>query len=84
MMDVFQRSMDTSDPLISSISIKKRAARHKKNPLPRDVIELLETPHYNFPINVQSLSNDYSFHDDSDSEIDDINPYAFELDVENN
>lgn len=85
MMDVFQRSMDSSDPLISSICIMKRAAEHKKQSLPPDVIGLLETPHNIVPNNVQSSSNDYSFDDDSDdSESDEINPFSFELAVENN
>ncbi|XP_032311682.1 uncharacterized protein LOC116656346 isoform X2 [Drosophila ananassae] len=81
------RSMDSSDPLISSMGIKKRTARHKKQPLPQDVIELLEAPHHIVQSNTKSFVNNESFNDllddSDDSESNEINPFSFELAVEN-
>lgn len=82
MLDVFQRSIDSSDPLISSIHIKKRVDRQKKRTLPREVIDLLEAPHNVTSNNLQSSSNDFSSDDDSES--DDISPFSFELPTEEN
>lgn len=39
--DVFLRSMETSDPLISMVSAKKRREAHKTQPLPAEVQQLL-------------------------------------------
>ncbi|XP_044573606.1 uncharacterized protein LOC123257740 [Drosophila ananassae] len=90
LMDVFHRSMDSSDPLISSMGIKKRTARHKKQPLPQDVIELLEAPHHIVQSNTKSFVNNESLNDllddsddSDDSESNEINPFSFELAVEN-
>lgn len=40
--DIFNRSMDTSDPLISSTYIKKRLQHRKRLQLPKEVIDLLQ------------------------------------------
>jgi len=42
--DVFHRAIDTSDPLVSSIGLESRVKRHKKEPLPSEVLQLLECP----------------------------------------
>jgi len=43
--DVFNRSMDTSDPLLSSTYLKERPNTIKKKTIPAEVISLLQAPH---------------------------------------
>lgn len=42
--DVFNRAMDSSDPLLSSLCSKERQNRNKRKSLPAEVIALLESP----------------------------------------
>lgn len=42
--DVFNRAMDTSDPIISSINMQKRASQQHKVNLPSEVINMLLQP----------------------------------------
>lgn len=42
--DVFNRAMDSSDPLLSTLSSKERQNRNKRKSLPAEVIALLESP----------------------------------------
>ena len=42
--DVFNRAMDTSDPVISSISLQYRLKRRHKLTLPSEVIAMLSPP----------------------------------------
>lgn len=42
--DVFNRAMDTSDPIISSISLEKRLNKRQRLALPSEVIDLLDVP----------------------------------------
>jgi len=42
--DTFYRIMDTSDPVISTISLEKRIKNKKRLPFPPDVIELFSIP----------------------------------------
>lgn len=42
--DVFNRAMDSSDPLLSSLCWKERKNRNNKKSLPSEVIGLLQTP----------------------------------------
>ena len=82
-MDVFQRSLDSSDALISSINVNKKASQQKNWSLTPNVIELLESLQCFASSNVETLHN-FSFDDDSDdSESENINPFSIELDVEN-
>jgi len=78
MADVFNRAMDSSDPLISSYYINKRLQNLKKKPLPIEVINLLENP-------TSELSS-YNFLNDedteSDNESDDKHENSFVLDEE--
>jgi len=39
--DVFHRAMDTSDPIMSSLNLKRRIKKHKRLALPVEVIQLL-------------------------------------------
>jgi len=78
MADVFNRAMDSSDPLISSYYISKRLQNLKKKPLPIEVINLLENP-------TSNLSS-YNFLNDedteSDNESDDKHENSFVLEEE--
>lgn len=42
MSDIFHRAIDSSDPLLSTISLKERERKNRKKPLPKAVISLLE------------------------------------------
>lgn len=42
--DMFNRAMDTSDPIISSINLDKRISRQRKLNLPSEVVEMLKQP----------------------------------------
>ena len=42
--DVFNRALDSSDPLLSSLCLKERQNRNRKKVLPSEVIALLEAP----------------------------------------
>lgn len=44
--DVFNRAMETSDPLISSVDLKKRMQRRVRLSLPVDVLNLLQVPDF--------------------------------------
>ncbi|XP_060666826.1 uncharacterized protein LOC132798851 isoform X2 [Drosophila nasuta] len=49
--DVFNRALDSSDPLLSTINLKERRRLNYKKSLPRDVIvALLESPDIELPI----------------------------------
>lgn len=63
MLDVFLRSIDFSDPLISSICLKKRSAQNKKQVLPKDFISLLKVACFAFNNNNASNTDK-----DTDSE----------------
>jgi len=39
--DVFQRALDTSDPIISSLNLNRRIQKHKRLAPPLEVIQLL-------------------------------------------
>lgn len=77
MTDVLHRGIDTSDPLISSIVVNKRAAQKQSKPLPADVISLLKTPSFESQ-NINSTIDDSDTDSDSETEI----MYCFELDAE--
>lgn len=47
--DVFNRIMDTSDPIISSLSLDSRKQKKKQLPLPGEVLNLLANPTENLP-----------------------------------
>lgn len=72
--DVFNRSIDSSDPLVSSIFLNKRSQLNKKKVLPKDVVNLLETPsHINYNDKIENSCNA-----DSDCESDlDLFSYEF-------
>lgn len=38
--DVFMRSMDTSDPIISSLSLNSRICKRKRLAIPKEVVDL--------------------------------------------
>ena len=42
--DLFYRSMDSTDPKISTVSLMTRLNKNKKLPLPHEVIQLLAVP----------------------------------------
>ena len=48
MADVFHRAMDSSDPLLSSLSKNERQRKNKKKQLPFEVLELLQAPNINY------------------------------------
>ncbi|XP_043867155.1 uncharacterized protein LOC122757785 [Drosophila mojavensis] len=83
MEDVFHRAMDSSDPLVSSIYLAKRLGQQNKLPLPADVIELLESPNFLYPCNMDNNNNAPVFDaNNSDSDSDSENPFTIEIDVE--
>lgn len=75
--DVFHRSMDSSDPFLSSLNIKKRLAQNKKTSLPKEVIELLEAPNVEYNNQEQFLDSD-----DSNSDTDHEDNFCLDLEVE--
>jgi len=44
MTDIFNRALDTSDPLLSSIYLKERQRKNKNKNMPQEVISLLKSP----------------------------------------
>ncbi|KAI8125494.1 hypothetical protein CVS40_4198 [Lucilia cuprina] len=69
--DVFNRAMDSSDPLLSSIYIKKRHSAKRKLQLPREVISLLkipEVPEYQLPSTSSATENE-TFTDSEEEQI---------------
>ena len=61
--DIFNKAMDTSDPVISSISLQYRLKRRHKLTLPSEVIAMLSPPQVlipspSFAINVVASSED--------------------------
>ena len=70
--DIFNRVIDTSDPVISSISLQYRLKRRHKLTLPSEVIAMLSPPQVliaspTSPINLVASSK-YEDEDDSDKE----------------
>lgn len=91
--DVFYRSIDSSDPLISSLNIHNTPKLLKKKSLPAEVIAFLETPTLNISscyISEENNNENFNFNNNNnmDSETDDeedydnINEYSFVLDEE--
>jgi len=79
--DIFNRAMDTSDPIISSINLASRIRSQKKLPLPSEVIDMLMEAEENPTDDEEEL--------DEEEEIVDINEILptveldnFELDCE--
>lgn len=58
-LDIFNRAMDTSDPLISSINLSKRMQQRKRLQLPQEVIEMLKchNPNEELESEIQSIIN---------------------------
>ena len=44
--DVFNRAMDSSDPIISSVSLVRRQAKRRRKSLPPAVVNLIEVTSY--------------------------------------
>lgn len=82
MLDVFHRSIDSSDPILSSISLKKRSAHLKKKVLPKDVIELLEAPNFEIEIKNEPENKESGSDSETDSECEGVINYSLELDAE--
>lgn len=82
MLDVFHRSIDSSDPILSSISLKKRSAQLKKKVLPKDVIELLEAPNFEIEIKNEPENKESDSDSETDSECEGVINYSLELDAE--
>lgn len=76
MEDIFFRSMDSSDPLIASLSLSSRLQKRKKLPLPSAVIELLALPEIPKE-NISDVTNkefDQTRNDDKDDDDEYDNP----------
>lgn len=76
--DVYNRAMDTSDPFLSSIFLKKRCNQTKLKNIPQAVLELLSSP------NIEILREANLNNDISEDECDEMEMYSFELETENN
>lgn len=76
--DVFQRAMDTSDPIISSLNLEKRIKKQRRQCLPTEVLELLSSASNNLPENSNILDESYNFFENYDFEI----PFNVELENE--
>lgn len=61
--DVFNRIMDTSDPIISSLSLDSRIQKKKQLPLPEEIRNLLAIPTQNTPStsNMEHNEDEYDF-----------------------
>lgn len=70
MSDIFNRAMDMSDPLVSSINLKTRMDTRKRLQLPREVIDMLCSPEVH-PCSFESIE-DLSASEDDECE-DDVN-----------
>ncbi|XP_043867476.1 uncharacterized protein LOC122757883 [Drosophila mojavensis] len=64
--DVFNRALDSSDPLISSLSLKERARRNRRKNLPSEVVELLEDCSHNTSNQHTGSTESQDEEDDSD------------------
>lgn len=81
LMDVFNRAMDSSDPILSSICLTNRASAQKRLPLPREVLYLLKIP--NIPESQCPTPSTAVKENSSDSEDEDFIPHLdIELDAE--
>jgi len=78
MTDLFHRAIDSSDPLLSSVCLKKRKEKHKK-PLPKEVLGLLELPSAE---NKNPNEKELDVQSDSDSDEDLIEGCSIELEEE--
>lgn len=56
--DIFNRIMDTSDPIVSSLSLDSRLKKKRQLPLPEDVRNLLANPTENLPSNSESADDE--------------------------
>ncbi|XP_049312286.1 uncharacterized protein LOC125778464 [Bactrocera dorsalis] len=83
-VDVFNRAMDSSDPLLSSICLNNRTKNKLIRRIPHEVTELLELPAVPDNLDVASTSR----HEDddencsSDDDIEMLSEYSFELEVD--
>ncbi|XP_039969845.1 uncharacterized protein LOC120781694 [Bactrocera tryoni] len=83
-VDVFNRAMDSSDPLLSSICLNNRTKNKLIRRVPHKVTELLELPAVPDNLDVASTSR----HEDddencsSDDDIGMLSEYSFELEVD--
>ncbi|XP_075157460.1 uncharacterized protein LOC142230712 [Haematobia irritans] len=80
-MDIFNRALDSSDPLLSSIYLKNRLSKKRSLQLPRDVISLLkipDMPEYQLPSTSSAAINK----DVSDSEDYEEDPFHFNFELE--
>lgn len=64
--DLFNRSMDTTDPVISAVSLQSRLQKRKKLPLPSEVIQLLAVPQNENVLAGNSFDEDEPIDDDED------------------
>lgn len=53
--DIFNRALDSSDPLLSSLILKERERKYKKKKFPIEVIELLADPNFQVPATFEGL-----------------------------
>ncbi|OXA46867.1 hypothetical protein Fcan01_18208 [Folsomia candida] len=73
MTDIFNRAMDTSDPLLSSLHLDKRARYRKQLALPQEVLHMLECP---------SVPTTQEFGDDDQQVEPDENSLDYENEIE--
>jgi len=71
MTDILHRAIGSSDPLLSSVSLKERERKNKKKPFSKEVLSLLDLP--------STAENENDLQCDSD---DDEDIYNIELDEE--
>lgn len=83
LLDVFNRAMDSSDPIISHISIGQRHAKCRQLPLPSAAIALLQAPEEPDTSDRQLFAEDDADPEEEFStEIDNIELEAEEIDVD--
>lgn len=63
--DVFNRIMDTSDPIISTLNLNSRIQKKQYKVIPKEVIQLLDVPKFDQSIYSLSESDETEKEDDS-------------------
>ena len=76
--DVFNRALDTSDPIISSVSLRTRLSKKHMTSLPVEVIRLLSSPELN--LNKATFDSAELCASTSTSETDILKTSQFEVD----
>lgn len=70
LLDVFNRALDMSDPLVSSISVKKRVEQKSRMQLPREVVDMLLTPEIpeDLKVNTRRIESEEESEEESSEE----------------